>query len=68
MILHIKSHTDTKTNTTGERTVTQLEKMNQHANTLADTPYNIELEILETHNLPKQKNSCQINKNEGNKY
>ena len=61
-ILHVKAHTDTKKNKTGEkRTVTQLEKMNQHADTLADTPYNIELEKLETQNLPKQKNSCQIN-------
>ena len=44
-ILHVKAHTDTKKNKTGEkRTVTRLQKMNPHADTLADTPYNLELE------------------------
>jgi hypothetical protein len=53
----------TKKGKTEKENVTQLEKMNQHANTLADYPYEAQVVELETSQLPTRKNCCQIRKN-----
>jgi hypothetical protein len=37
--------------------------MNQHADTLADYPYEAHVVELETNQLPTRKNCCQIRKN-----
>ena len=63
-ILHVEAHTDTKRDREGKkRKVTQLEKMNQHADTLADYPYEAQVVELETNQLPTRKNCGQIRKN-----
>ena len=60
----MEAHTDTKRDREGKkRKVTQLEKMNQHADTLADYPYEAQVVELETNQQPTRKNCGQIRKN-----